>query len=317
MPSSVVSVVLYIASFFGVWFGAGLVVPTVLRLARVVKLPPFVLSFFLLGILTSLPEITIGGVSVLRHDPAIFAGNLIGGVVVMFLAVIPLLGLFGQKLSMPKTLNVYQRFVILIVSLAPSLLAADQQVTIFEAILMILLYGVLFALFAMTERHHSLLKSLKVAFKKSSGHAEIIGLLRVIGGVVLLVVASRNIVSQTLEFASAWQLAPYIVSLLLVSLGTNIPELAIVFRSLRQKHQEVALADYMGSASANTLIFGVLTLMHGQTLILPTTFSVEMVFMTASVVLFFVFSRSGEALSKKECLLMFALYVLFLVVQLR
>jgi len=48
---------------------------------------------------------------------------------------------------------------------------------------------------------------------------------------------------------------------LFLSVGTNLLELSITITSIWKKHKEVAFGDYLGSAAANTFLFGVLTLM--------------------------------------------------------
>ncbi|KKU25804.1 MAG: CaCA family Na(+)/Ca(+) antiporter, partial [Microgenomates group bacterium GW2011_GWC1_46_16] len=59
-----------------VWFGAGLVIQVASSLAHTLRISPFLLSFFVLGILTSLPEIMIAGTSISRGEPELMVGNL-------------------------------------------------------------------------------------------------------------------------------------------------------------------------------------------------------------------------------------------------
>ena len=68
----------YIFSFLLIWFVAGLIVTSVDRLAHKLNLSSFAVSFFLLGILTSVPEISVGINSLIDKKPEIFVGNLIG-----------------------------------------------------------------------------------------------------------------------------------------------------------------------------------------------------------------------------------------------
>lgn len=119
--------IIYIVCFFLVWIGAGLVVSPISDLSKSWRLPRFIISFFLLGILTSLPEITISTIAILNNDPVIVAGNLLGGVIVMFLGVIPLLGLVGNGVKMPTQLNKKQLIITLLVVVAPAFLTADQK----------------------------------------------------------------------------------------------------------------------------------------------------------------------------------------------
>ena len=63
-----VDIFLYLLSFVFIWFGAGLIVSSVDAFARKLRISSFALSFFVLGILTSLPEISVGINSILRNE---------------------------------------------------------------------------------------------------------------------------------------------------------------------------------------------------------------------------------------------------------
>ncbi len=79
-----------------IWFGAGLIVTAASKFSQKLKLSPFAFSFVFLGILTSTPEFSVGLQAIADHDAEIFVGNLLGGIVVLFLVVIPMLAVFGK-----------------------------------------------------------------------------------------------------------------------------------------------------------------------------------------------------------------------------
>jgi cation:H+ antiporter len=135
--------------------------------------------------------------------------------------------------------------------------------------------------------------------------------LKIGAGVVLLVLASSQVVQSTLFFGSFFTISPFFISLLIVSLGTNIPELAIIVRSVFEKKSELALADYLGSASANTLLFGLMTLMYGKTVVLPNHFVQRFVFLSLGLILFYIFARSKNTISRRESVLLLLCYLAF------
>lgn len=300
--------IIYIVCFFLVWIGAGLVVSPISDLSKSWRLPRFIISFFLLGILTSLPEITISTIAILNNDPVIVAGNLLGGVIVMFLGVIPLLGLVGNGVKMPTQLNKKQLIITLLVVVAPAFLTADQKIGQYEAIFLILLYLSLFVMFSFKQSFFEKIKTGIISRKKNSmGH-----LFKIVLGVSILIGASNQIVNSTLFFADMFKISPFFVSLIVVALGTNIPEISIVFRSVLSGKKDIALADYLGSASANTLLLGIFTLMHGETIQLPNHFFQRFSFLAVGLILFFFFARSRNTLSRKESAILLSLYLGFI-----
>lgn len=298
----------YLVAFLAVWLGSGLVVKSVVSLARSWKLPIFTVSFFILGILTSLPEISIGIMAIIEDKPLIFAGNLLGGVIVMFLGIIPLLGMLGNGIKIPTQLSLKQILVSLVIILAPSLLTADQKIESWEGVLMVLLYLILFLFFS---KDLSLAERIKnTTRRKSLNKLKLLG--KIITGIILMAFASQQIVNSTLFFADKLNISPFFVSLIVVSIGTNIPEITIVFRSILQKQKDVALADYLGSASANTLLFGFFSLLYWRPIYLPNHFLIRLTFLILALTLFFIFARSKRILSRKESVILFLLYIAFI-----
>lgn len=312
MSTVFVQLLFYLASFLAVWWGSGLVVSSVSKLAYGIKLPAFVVSFFVLGLLTSLPEIAIGLTAISTEDPGIFVGNLIGGIIVIFLFVIPLLGMVNSGLKAPRQLNKPILLGILIVTFLPTFFISDKQIQDWEALICIFAYLFLFFLFSkkreVSEKiKHSITKKRKIKF---------FDILKIIVGVCILILGSNQIVNSTLYFADVLSIAPFFVSLIVVSLGTNIPEITLVFRSIFQKNSDVAIADFLGSAAANTLLFGILSLIYPTTINTPNHYFHRLLFIIVGLILLYVFIRSKNLLSKKECAVLLILYVAFIITEL-
>lgn len=303
---------LYILCFVFVWVGAGLIVSTISNVSKFWKIPTFIVSFFLLGILTSLPEISVSTVAILNDDPVIIVGNLLGGIIVLFLGIIPLLGIFGNGVKVPSHLDKKRLFLILLVVLFPSLVTMDNQIDMKDSLLLIAVYLSLFVSFFVRKTVPEKIKSPS----KAKGKVRIAILLKIVVGVVLLVLASNQIVSTTIYFATLFNVSSFFVSLIVVAFGTNIPEISIIFRSVLARKKEVAFADYLGSASANTLLLGFFTLIHGKTISIPNHFMHRFSFLIIGLILFFIFARSKNFLSRKESFFLLILYAAFIVFEL-
>jgi cation:H+ antiporter len=303
---------LYVISFVVIWLGSGLVVSSVSSLAKSWRMSPFTLSFFFLGLLTSLPEIAIGFTAVANNDPIIFVGNLLGGVIVLFLLIIPLLGIFGKGVKIPHQLPQKELFLVLFTIIAPTLMISDRRLAPWEGAILIVLYVVLL-LTSLRTNTARMLQNSKLPEKRKKRQ---ILILKVIVGMVLLFLASQQIVSSTMFFAALTNVSPFVMSLIVVSIGTNIPELSIIFRAIVNREKDIALADYLGSAVANTPLLGILTIVHGQTIFLPNHFLHRFIFISISLILFFFFARSRKTLSRQESFILLGGYVAFLIVEL-
>lgn len=84
-----------------------------------------------------------------------------------------------------------------------------------------------------------------------------------VSGVLLVLIAAKLLVEVSKELAIKWRLSPLIVSLIIVALGTNLPEFTVMVSALWQHDAGLALGNIVGSNISNiTLIFGAGALLH-------------------------------------------------------
>lgn len=307
-----VNIAIYLFSFLCIWYGAGLIVSSVDHFSRRLHLSAFAISFIVLGVLTSIPEFAIGLTAVAEHDPEIFVGNLLGGLPVLFLLVIPLLAILGRGINLKHQLDSKSLLVTIIVILLPSVLILDKKITTLEGVFFLVIYGLLLVfigknhgIFDRSGKHH--------LNRKAYSYRD---MLKVLVGIGIVFVSSQVIVDRTLYFSESLAISSFSISFLALSLGTNLPELFIAIRSIVWGKKDVAFGDYMGSASANTMLFGLFTLLsHGQVVVATGFFSI-FVLIATGLSLFFIFSRSKNAISRMEGVMLLLVYGVFMLWQL-
>jgi len=135
-----------------------------------------------------------------------------------------------------------------------------------------------------------------------------------LGGTIIFL-SSKILVDKTIYFANIFNFSSFLISLLLLAVGTNLPELSIAIESILKKHKEVAFGDYLGSAAANTFLFGFLTLINGSFTVKNSHFFLTFVFFLFGLSLFYLFSRSKKDISRQEGIALFLVYWLFLVIE--
>lgn len=279
------------------------------RLAHKLNLSSFAVSFFLLGILTSVPEISVGINSLIDKKPEIFVGNLIGGVAVLFLLIIPILAVFGGGVKLAHQLEGDKLLFALIVILAPSVFALDGKISFGEGLFSLFHYAFLVYII---EKRKGILERIKDNFIDNKNQV-INDLVKIIGGVVVVFFVSKFIVDTTIYFSNLFQISPFLISLVIVSIGTNLPEFSLVIRALLLQKKEVAFGDYLGSAAANTLVFGLLVLANKGDVIVPNNFVQTFIFIAGGLALFYIFSKSKQDISRVEGLILLLAYVAFLI----
>lgn len=305
-------VLLYILSFVAIWFGSGLIISAIDGFSRKFHVSSFSLSFFVLGLLSTIPEFAVGITAIGARDPQIFVGNLLGGIPVLFLFAIPLLAVFGNGITLSHTLSRHALALTLFIIAIPSVFALDQRITILEAVTLLFLYGLLFV-FIEHKRpaaHHT--KSKKLLMRKSYS---LMDMLHLLGGVIIVFISSKFIVGKTLAFSTSLHISSFLISLIVLSLGTNLPEMTLALRSLTSGKKDIALGDYVGSAAANVLFLGILTLVNGGEVIRTAPSTIIFLFIVVGLGLFYLFTRSKKGISRAEGLLLLGIYCIFVAVE--
>lgn len=304
-------IIVFIGSFLLLWLSANLIVDGISSLAKKIALSSFAVSFFVLGILTSIPELSIGVNAVMHHTPEIFVGNLIGASFVLYMLVIPLLAILGGGIRLAHEMSQKVLLLSLSLGIAPIFLILDGKITRFEGLFMTLIYVTLFYII---EKRKNIFEKIhdRILYGKKKG---MVTLIKIIAGCAVIFVASKLLVDETIYFSVFFHTAPFLISLLILSVGTNVPELSIAVASVMKKNKEVAFSDYIGSAAANSFFFGLLTLVNGDFSIAAHGFDGTFVIFIAGVSLFFIFTRTKKSLSRREGIVLLFIYVLFILVE--
>lgn len=309
MPGHIVT---YIASFIGIWVGAGLAIRSVEKLSHKLRLSSFIVSFLVLGFFTSISELSVGVNAALQNEPGIFVGNLIGASIVLFLMVIPLLAIVGHDIVINKEVRGHNLILPLLVVATPVLLSLDGSVSRTDAVIAVFLY-VVSALVIQNRRGFVKNVATLAKFKKFSVGTE---LAKIATGALLIFASSRMVVLQTEYFAHLLGLSEFFISLMIIGIGTNLPEMSLIVRSLFMKSNQVAFGDYLGSASFNSFLYGLLALWYGKPITLNNSYSVSLAFLIVGLILFFIFAKSKHTISKKEAFILLGLYISFFTVEL-
>ena len=307
-----IDILLFSVAFLLIWIGSGLIVSSTGKFAQKLGLSSFAFSFIFLGLLTSAPEFSVGLQSIADGNSEVFVGNLIGGIAVIFLLVIPLLAVFGKGINLKNELSNSTTLVTLAVVLLPSVFILDKRVSNLEGILLIVSY---ILLIFMVERKNGIFDNgnnqlLKI---KSYSYKDI---LKILLGFVLIFISSSILVEKTLHFANLWDIPAFYISLVIVSLGTNLPEISLAVRSVFSGRKDIAMGDYLGSAAANTLLFGIFALLSSGEVITIDNFIITFIFIGSALFLFYFFSITNKFISRTNGLIMLGIYILFVLFEL-
>ncbi len=309
------SFIFYILAFALLALGSNLIVNTIRSFTKRVKVPPFVFSFFVVGMLTSVGEIAVAINAISVHQPEIFVGSLLGGTLVIFSLIIPLTAILARGIHVKKHLGSKNLLVTLGIISTPALFTLDQRVTNMEAFILVALYV---SLFYIIRTPKGTLERVEAVFNKERKSLRENTFLRLGLGGLLVFLASRYIVEQTVVYSNHYHVSAFLVSLVIIALGMNLPELTLAIKagsSKDAKIKDIAIGDFLGSAAANVLIFGVFSLINNGDVVTARNFGPTFLFILLVLASFFAFTRGKSKLTPKEGVVLASLYVLFVAIR--
>lgn len=302
-----------------IWFFTGPLIDAVDRVAQRFDRPGFTVAFFVLGLLTSISEISVAMNSTLTGVPEVSAGNLMGASVVIFLLIIPFLAVVGGGIPLLHSLPLPTLALLLVLVMLPSVLGLDGAFIRAEGWMMLLLY--LFLLYVLQEKRppqetaaEAILETEEQLFHVHRATWVDIG--KIVTAAICIFLAGNVLVRESVDMATVLHIPPSYIGLLLLGLGTNVPELVIGVRAVLRGKHDIALGDYLGSAAANTLVFSLMVITNGSFSIDPQETFITFLVFSAGLSLFLIFSQRGRRLSQRQGLCLLAIYVLFIVFQL-
>ncbi len=135
----------------------------------------------------------------------------------------------------------------------------------------------------------------------------------VVAGIAGLLLGARLIVTGAVGLATALGVAPHVVGLTIVAVGTSLPELATSVAAARQRQPHIALGNVVGSNTFNVLfVSGAAAIV--RPLVLPGEVArLDIPLMLGVSVLFYIMLLTGRRLSRIEGAVLLALYVGYLI----
>ncbi len=302
-------VLLILFGLTGLWLGTELVIKGAVNIAEYYKLSQVFVGLAILSIGTDLPEIIIA-INASLHNAigntdtsGIIIGNAIGSSFSQISIVLGTTGLVGY-LTLKKR-HLFEDGVMLLGSvLLVILLGYDGNITRIDGIVLIVVYLIYYFRLFHQER---IGKKIKKEFSKHI-RKDIIYL---IIGIIIIIFTSELVVDNSISFAEDFGIKQSFVGIIILGLGTSLPELALALNGVRKKASGLSVGNLIGSNIFDMLIpvgmgATISELEIEKNLIL---FDLPFLFILSFIVLFFFYKKKG--LQKIEAAVLVGIFVLY------
>ncbi len=281
------------------------------KIAVIFKMSEFVAGFIIMAVATTIPELFVGISSALKKTTGIALGTVIGSNIanLTLISGIAIISVKGFKIQSEKTKN--DSLMMVVFAALPIILTViGQELSRKDAILLLIAFAA-YSIHLLKQR-----KAFRKEFEEDLKKKEILyySIIFVVS-LATLFFSSERIVYNAIEIANFYNIAPIIIGLILVAIGTSLPELTFGLTSVLKGHTDIFLGDIIGAVIANsTLILGITALIEPITAdyFLFLTSGIYMVIVTF---IFATFVESGDRLYWKEGVSLIMLYVFFIIIE--
>lgn len=310
---------LYLAIFIVACYAlvkAGAILVKVLTvLARYFRLTEYVFAFILMTFATALPELFIGVASAIGGVPVIALGNTIGSNLLKLSFILGFVAIVAKGLNVESKIAKRDAWIIFFIALLPLLLLFDKKLSRPEGVLLMIVFGwyiyhILRQKEAFTKRLNNMLKEegvIKKFFKN---------LLYFFIAVAILLLSAWGVVESAKLIAKELYLPLVLIGIILVAIGTSLPELVFGVNAVIARHEGLSLGTLIGSVVINsTFILGLVAVINPITIENFRIIYVGGVFMLISILLANLFISTRDKISWKEGLFLIIFYLAFLVAE--
>lgn len=275
------------------------------KVAKNLGVSDFIIGITVVALGTSLPELASDSYASYIGHADIVVGDLIGSNITNIGLVLGLTCLI-RPLSL-RHIEIYSgRIHFLILAFASIYLVLGTGIGRIGGIIFIIAY-ILYLKFSISA--YSTVGT--STFKRDDLRKDI---LQVVIGISGVLVGAKVLVNSIIEVSLAYGVSEYLIALLLMAFGTSLPELFISITAARKGYMTMVFGNIIGSNVANMLwVFGVAALIRPINVARELVI-IQVLFMLLLSLLLIIFKRSGYMVSRKEGIVFFGIYVIFILV---
>lgn len=280
--------------------------------ANNLKIPKIVIALTVMAFGTCAPEIAISFKSISAGNGSMALSNVVGSCIINVLMIIGLAAIISPIKVKNDTINKEVPLLCLI-TLIFSILVLDSTlvsfmpntITRFDGIILLLLFMIfVFYLYNIVKEHKNKSRS-----KPKYGMVK--SIILVIISIFVVAKASDLIVDNAVIIANNLGVSHKIITMIIIVIGTSLPELTMTVRSAKKHEFDIALGNIIGTNIFNIcIVLGLPLTIYGDVPI--SDFGIiDFVILFTSTVVLYIFAKTDKKLNKSEGIIMFLIFVCY------
>ena len=280
-------------------------------IARYLNAPPILIGIVIVGIGTTAPELAVSVTAALEGSPEVALGNAVGSVIYDDGIALPLAALFAaHAIPIDRVVLRSAALFLIVVDLVAWYMASDGTMARSEGGVLVGLF-VFYLLYSFWEQK----RQPAATDENDEGDKRSLWVVAAlfVGGLAGVVISSDWIVLATPVVAEAMGLPQVVIGLVVVALGTSIPEVATCIIAARKGQGGLAVGNILGADILNICWIAGASALANPLEVKPEVVNFMFPWMIAIVLTMLGLMRIGHQLSRWKGAVLMVLCIVYLI----
>ena len=272
------------------------------------KVSSFIVSFFLVGLVSAFPEGFVSIFSAFNGVPSLGFGTLMGSVIADLSIVLGIVGIVTGRARLEKGFR--HEIWLMALLLLPIVLAFDQsEISRIDGLILI---GACFMFFLNLIQKHNVMKKIFSSNKQKFGRN--IGIFT--ASSIVIFISANFVFRYAKDISDEFGLSPLVAGTVFIAITTSLPELVFAVTAAKKKLPDIAMGELLGVVIIDaTLLIGIVALIS-PIKIEGVDLTKIGLFMITTLVLAAFFLRKERVFSMKDGIIMVFIYLAFIITEL-
>ncbi|HRI05657.1 MAG TPA: sodium:calcium antiporter [Candidatus Dojkabacteria bacterium] len=284
---------------------ADLIESSFVGISRRLGVNTFLIGFVILAMTSSLPETFVAINAASSGYSGLSVGNIVGATIILLTLVIGISAIKNKSLPFKGMYSTKEVLFSLAIIYAQILVLIDGRMDWMEGIFLLALYSG-FVVYIIAKS-----KVWEITNNHSNRKLSTL-LIKSILGIAGLILSANLTVSTALGLAEALNTPPLIIGLLVLGIGTNLPEIVIMLRSKNGDMGKLAAGNFIGSATFNSAVLGLLILIRPTTLVNFTSLIPALILLSITIFMFSLMVINDRTITRKEGYILLFIYAVYI-----
>ena len=294
---------------FALGIGAALFTENASRIAKSLGVSDIVIGLTLVAFTTSLPELSVSVISVMRGASGIAIGNVIGSNIANVGLVLGVSAFLTSRIPGGRA-ELKQGYIMIAVTVVAALFIYDGLSFVKGAILVSMLLLYVYYLTKDKSLREGIVERIIKRESFPKGFA-----LCILGGAGVII-GAELLINASMSVARSFSISETVIGLTLVAVGTSLPELATSLTAAYKRLQGIALGNIIGSNIFNLLMVLGVSSMVGTIVVENTLLIYSIPMMLLLTALLVLFMRAENKVGRYDGIALLLLYGFFLYLRL-